>query len=266
MAILQKSDFAARILLILLFGACAWAMTSRVSVVSSDEEGIVMTLPDQVGEWVGESILFCPSRDCGRRYLLSELPPDNQTLCPVCGLELGPMNHAEIALLPHDTKMVRKIYHHSQDITPISTSIVLSGNDRASIHRPEVCQTAAGHEIIRREIIRIPLADRPGQPLEVMVLDMLHAGDPLAGYPPFYTFYAYWFVGKDRETASHWARYWWMAADRVFRGVSHRWAYIASYGVRNPNNDDHLKLIANYASRLHPQLLKSSAVEAVLPE
>jgi hypothetical protein len=42
----------------------------------------------------------------------------------------------------------------------------------------------------------------------------------------------------------------------AFRGVSHRWAYIAMSGVRTPGSDDHLQTIADFASQLHPALLK----------
>ena len=39
-------------------------------------------------------------------------------------------------------------------------------------------------------------------------------------------------MGKDRETASHLWRMYWMGYDRVVHGVSHRWAYIAMSGDR----------------------------------
>ena len=63
-------------------------------------------------------------------------------------------------------------------------------------------------------------------------------------------------MGKDRETASHLARMAWMGYDRVFRGVSHRWAYIALAGQRQPGSEAHLQTVADFASQLHPALLK----------
>jgi hypothetical protein len=38
--------------------------------------------------------------------------------------------------------------------------------------------------------------------------------------------------------------------------VSHRWAYIAMAGARDPRTHDHWQTIANFASELHPALLK----------
>jgi hypothetical protein len=37
---------------------------------------------------------------------------------------------------------------------------------------------------------------------------------------------AYWFVGRDRVVASHWARMWWSAVDRLEHWQSSRWAYV----------------------------------------
>ena len=48
----------------------------------------------------------------------------------------------------------------------------------------------------------------------------------------------------------------WMAYDRVVHGVSHRWAYIALSGARDPASNAHFQTIADFASRLHPALLK----------
>ena len=116
--------------------------------------------------------------------------------------------------------------------------------------------TAAGHEIVGERVIRIPLAGR-AEPLEVMVLDMAKPYPGADGAPATYSsYYAYWFVGKDRETASHLARMAWMGYDRVFRGVSHRWAYIALAGQRQPGSEAHLQTVADFASQLHPALLK----------
>lgn len=256
MEIPEKTSLPPRIALILLLGLCAWAVTSHVGVATSDQAGIRMALPQQLGAWTGKSLLYCSNRDCGR---LCD-PIDHATNCPACGAPLSQMTWAEKSMLPDDTGLVRKLYTSpNRQITPILATIVLSGNDRSSIHRPEVCQTANGYSIEKREIIRIPLDPSGRHTFDVMVMDMVMPPDPKTDRPPIYTFYAYWFVGKDRETASHWKRMWWMTADRIFRGVSHRWAYISLYGDRRPHNEKHLQTIANFASLLYPQLLPPDA-------
>jgi len=159
-------------------------------------------------------------------------------------------------MLPDDTGLVRKYYSLPGNRDGIYTTIVLSGDDRSSIHRPQVCLTAAGNEITDERTIRIPLAGREDL-LEVRVMDMSRSFTRADGTPSTSSsYYAYWFVGKGRETASHLERMGWMAYDRIFHGVSHRWAYIAMSGVRVPGSDAHLQTIANFASQLHPALLK----------
>ena len=250
----QKSVFGSRLFLIAAFAVAAWALIYKTGVATSDEAGIVLHLPEQVGEWQGLDILFCPDRACGGQYFSSQL--EDPTTCPQCGAKLGNMNWAERAMLPADTGLVRKYYSIPGNRSGIHATIVLSGDDRSSIHRPQVCMTAAGHEIAHERVIRIPLEGR-AEPLEVTVLDMVKPFTREDGARGAYaSYYAYWFVGKDRETASHLARMAWMGYDRVFRGVSHRWAYIALSGARDPASEAHLQTIANFASQLHPALLK----------
>ena len=250
----QTSFLGVRLFVIAALAAAAWALVCKTGVVASDEAGIVLHLPGQVGDWRGEGLLFCPNRECGGQYLESQL--EDSSTCPRCGAPLGSMNWAERAMLPADTGLVRKYYARAGNREGVHATIVLSGDDRSSIHRPQVCLTAAGHEITDERVIRIPLAGR-AEPLDVMVMDMARSYPADDGSPATsYSYYAYWFVGKGRETPSHLVRMAWMGYDRVFRGVSHRWAYIAMSGARVPGSDAHLQTIADFASQLHPALLK----------
>ena len=250
----QKQILGPRLFVIAALAVAAWALVYKTGVANTDEAGIVLHLPEQVAGWRGVDLLFCPDRACGGQYISSQLA--DPATCPACGAPLGNMNWAERAMLPADTGLVRKYYARSGHQDGVHATIVLSGDDRSSIHRPQVCMTAAGNEIDRERVIRIPLPGRAA-PLEVMVLDMSRTGVRADGTPAASTsYYAYWFVGKNRETASHIQRMVWMGYDRVFHGVSHRWAYIALAGVRAPGSDAHLQTIADFASQLHPALLK----------
>jgi hypothetical protein len=250
----RASYFGPRLFVVAALAVAAWANVFTTGVANTDEAGIVLHLPAQVGDWSGIGLLFCPSRECGGQFTEAQLA--GATACPNCGATLGTMNWAERSLLPADTGMARKYYLRPGGRDPLHATIVLSGDDRSSIHRPQVCMTAAGHEIADERIIRIPLAGRAA-PLEVMVLDMAKTVAGADGAPAQYlSYYAYWFVGKGRETASHVERMAWMGYDRVFHGVSHRWAYIALSGQRAARGDAHLQTIADFASQLHPALLK----------
>ena len=132
------------------------------------------------------------------------------------------------------------------------SSIVLSGKERSSIHRPQVCLVGQGNEIVKSTVIQVPLEGR--EPLDVMVLDMIRrvrVGDQTVEHPQYY---AYWFVGKGRETASHIQRMIWMASDRIFRNVAHRWAYISVSGVREESGESHHQEVKGFLEDLYPQI------------
>ena len=249
-----KSFLLPRLFVAAALAAAAWAMVFKTGVAASDEAGIVMRLPSLVGDWNGIDLLFCSDRNCGAQYSSADLA--DASACPRCAAPLDHMTWGERSMLPADTGLVRKFYRRPGGLDGIHATIVLSGDDRSSIHRPQVCMTAAGHEIERERLVRIPIAGRP-EPLEIMVLEMVKTFPREDGSPAaYYSFYAYWFVGKNRETASHLARMFFMAYDRVVHGVSHRWAYVAMAGSRTPSGDAHLQTIADFASLLHPSLLK----------
>ena len=250
----RKQVFLARLFVIAALAAAVWAVRFHSGVVNSDEAGVVLALPANAGGWVGDELFYCSSRTCRTPWLASTLPP-GASACPKCGAPLDTMNPAERSMLPADTGLVRKQYvRPSPPHLPLTASIVLSGDDRTSIHRPQVCMVAAGYDIENEQVVAIDMG--PGvPPLEVTVLDMVHPADE-ANPVPVHIFYAYWFVGKGRVTPSHVQRMIWMAYDRIVHGVSHRWAYVAVSGVRDPSSTYHFQEIANFASALHPQILR----------
>lgn len=253
----RKQVLLARSFLIAALAAAVWMVRCHSGVVNSDEAGVVLALPERAGNWIGDEMFHCSSLSCGRVFLASTLPSDASagSPCPVCGAPLDTMNTAERAMLPRDTGLVRKQYVRPlPPHLPVTASIVLSGNDRTSIHRPQVCMVAAGYDIENEQVVAIDMG--PGKPpLEVTVLDMVHPASEDTP-APVHIFYAYWFVGKGRVTPSHVQRMVWMATDRILHGVSHRWAYVAVSGLRDPSTNFHLQEIADFASALHPQILR----------
>lgn len=242
----QKSILGARVFVIAALLLAAWAMVSAVGVSNTDEAGVRMFMPEHVGPWTGTPIRFCPDQLCGDCYP-GTLDGD---ICPKCGKPLSNMNYAEKRLLPADTGVVRSSYTAPSRPYVIATT-VLSGDDRSSIHRPQVCMTAAGYEIQNEYTISVPLPP-PAKPLDVRVMELSR---PVKGSDNVETVaYAYWFVGKGRRTASHVQRMLWMASDRVLHGVSHRWAYVSLSLPWIPGSELHLQTIADFASILHPAI------------
>ena len=228
------------------------ALAFTVDVNVTDQAGIRMFLPDQVGAWVGDEMRFCHNDLCQKEFLKGQLKDPN--VCPACGGILSSMALGEKTLLPADTEILKKLYKNSSGKS-VFVSIVLSGKERASIHRPQVCLVGQGNEIVNTIVLPVPMENR--RPLGITVLEMLRHGrsqDGEAKTAP--TYYAYWFVGKGRETPSHIQRMVWMATDRVFHNVSHRWAYIAIGGVRASADDpSYQEEIRSFLKDLYPEML-----------
>lgn len=243
------------LILVGLLIATSIALAVTVDTTASDESGIHAYLPDQAGEWSGDDILFCWNPKHQKVFTASQV--EDREVCPECEGRLGPMTLIEKSMLPADTIIVKKRYTHT-DGRQIIATVVMSGRERASIHRPERCLVGQGSEIVGTKVIDVPLANRG--PLDVRILDMLRhvrvSGQPRA----FGSYYAYWFVGKDRETASHHSRLFWMAADRILHNKSHRWAYIALSGNRSLDDEknQYLDEVREFVSVAYPQMWKSA--------
>jgi hypothetical protein len=234
-----------------LMALASLALAFTVDVRLTDEAGVAMSLPDRVGGWSGEELRFCQNKGCERAFGVLSLA-DHDT-CPSCGGRLAGMARIEGQLLPPDTAVLKKRYTDGRG-GAIVVSVVLSGKERASIHRPEVCLVGQGTEITRHDVLEVPVAGRPA--LDVMVLDISQRGRGADGRPfEAASFYAYWFVGKGRETPYHWQRMVWMATDRIFRSVAHRWAYIAVSGSRDRDAEACRREIQDFVGGLYPSIL-----------
>jgi hypothetical protein len=227
------------------------ALGFSVDVHIEDVAGVKVELPDVVGDWTGEEIRFCQNGSCQATWTLHELGADRDH-CPKCGGQLDSMASVEKALLPPDTILLKKQYAN-RDGRRIYASIVLSGKERASIHRPEVCLVGQGSEITRRKVTPVDIAGRG--PLRVMMMDLLYRRHESGGrLTESASYYAYWFVGNGRETPHHWQRMLWMATDRILYSRAHRWAYIAVTGTRKIGSEDYRKEAAGFIHDLYPEM------------
>jgi hypothetical protein len=226
---METRAFKPHLIVIGLMALTSLALAFTVDVALTDQAGVKVYLPDRVGEWAGDELRFCQAPACQSTVFASQVGEDG--LCPKCGGKLATMTKVELDLLPSDTEVLKKQYTSPKgDI--IFASIVMSGRERSSIHRPQVCLVGQGNEIVKSAVIDIPMADR--DPLGVMVLDMLRRWrSPDGRQGESESYYAYWFVGKNRETPSHVMRMIWMATDRVLFNRAHRWAYISVSGSRD---------------------------------
>lgn len=133
----------------------------------------------------------------------------------------------EREILPPDTGFSRKTYvalggDRTRDVF---LSVVLSGRDRTSIHRPELCLVGQGWTIAGTNRHGFRRAGERGN-FEATVLRVRREIATPQGKVVVPQLVAYWFVGGDRVVASHWGRFLLDAWNRLARGRVDRWAYV----------------------------------------
>ncbi len=239
-------------LVLILLAATALALAFTVDVSLVDQPGVRMMLPAQLGEWRGRELRYCHGEHEKREFFLDELPGDF-TRCPTCGAPLHHMSKEEYDALPKDTEFIKSQYRHqADDQRPTFVTIVLTGRDRESIHRPERCLSGQGFSIASTQVLDVPIEGR--KPLRVMVFNTIRPIMTPQGPGRIDGYYAYWFVGQHRETPYHLERMFWLAWDRVINSVAHRWAYISVAGQRDPEGK-YLEEIREIVSRLHSEIV-----------
>lgn len=241
------------IVVIALLSLTSLALAYTVDVSIIDKTGITKTMPDVVGEWRGKDLRFCQERRCEKSWTLDELDPKaEEKVCPSCGGKLAMGALDEMNLLPADTEIKKRRYYR-EDGSVLHAAYVLSGKERASIHRPEQCLNGQGSKITKQFFYEIPIEGRSA-PLQVKILELdQEQVAPNGAVQKYTSFYAYWFVGYKTQTASHYERMYYMAVDRIFRSEASRWAYLSVSGLRNEENDDYLEMLTAFVQKFYPE-------------
>lgn len=132
----------------------------------------------------------------------------------------------EREVLPADTGFSRRTYvdlrHPGHGVF---FSVVLSGRDRTSIHRPELCLVGQGWTIASTtaQAFRRPGAGPESSlPATLLRTTRLLPG----GNAPLPALVAYWFVDGDTIVGTHAERLWRDAWNRLRHGRADRWAYV----------------------------------------
>jgi len=250
---MENRAFTPYLVLIGLMILAGLALAFTVDVTLSDQAGISMDLPASMEEgWVGNELRYSHDPENPKQYRMSELELPN--IDPVTGEKLFTMSFAEYEALPHDTLFIKSIY--TNDVADqVFVSIVLSGRERNSIHRPQRCLVGQGSTITDTKYLKVPLEGR--DPLKLCILETIkNYQDQEGKQQSYHGYYAYWFVGQGRETPSHYERMFWLAWDRVVHSVAHKWAYIAVSGTRDGDESEAYKQeITDFVQKLYPHLL-----------
>jgi EpsI family protein len=129
----------------------------------------------------------------------------------------------EREILPPDTGYSRKLYVAVADPRrQVFLSVVLSGRDRTSIHRPELCLVGQGWTMVEQARHRFVA----GGGVAATLLRVRREVRTPRGGAVVPQLVAYWFVNGDGVVATHAERLWRDACNRVLRGRADRWAYV----------------------------------------
>ncbi len=141
------------------------------------------------------------------------------------GAEVTPI---EREILPPDTGYSRKLYVSLLDRRQqVFLSIVLSGRDRTSIHRPEICLVGQGWSITGQLAHAFSRPDTKAVLVPATVLRIEREfTTPQGKKVKVPGLFAYWFVGADKIVPTNTARVFYSSVDRLWHLEAHRWAYV----------------------------------------
>ena len=220
--------------LLALGGATAALCLFTPSPNTAPLAGVIMDLPEKIGAFTGKIVAATPG---------------------------------ELAILPTDTQIVRREY---TDLTGdrIMASIVLSGGEKRSIHRPEVCLPAQGWSMRGGKVERVALAD--GSDLDVMNLSLVRQVEVGPGdRRNLYAHYFYWFVGKNVTTPNHWQRVFLTSYDRITKNLNHRWAYVIVMSIvtegflpGGKNEPETVRMLKEFAAEIAPTFMRKETVSS----
>lgn len=244
-----KTKHLAVITLLLAITLATTLLTGKPSPM--EESPVNDRLPDTIGNWTGFDLLYCQNIPCLKVYRSDELKITDVCSNTNCGGRLDYVSPGEKALLPSDTKIFKKLYENPAKQTVLVT-VVITGTQRSSIHRPEWCLTGQGFRIDSTETFAVS-AENKDLKVALMNLSRQAGNIPSAR---IHSAFAYWFIGKDFETPDHTRRLMMMAWDNIARGVQQRWAYVSLLTSRADQSDQHLARLRELITLLHPHLLR----------
>ncbi len=216
---------------------------SRPRVITGNPTGeIPLEMPAELGGYQAERMMFCSSDQCSRAFRESSLTSETNgvaqvsTTCLTCGSELSPISIGEKKLLPDNTPIFRREYTREGSL-PIQATVVFSGIERRSIHRPQVCLVSQGNRITNEYSYDVTTG--PDSTLQIKILELQQFyGEEDGTKTAVYSIYAYWLFNPERETDSHLKRFLHMAIDNSLRNYRPRWGYVSISLLRDPRKPD----------------------------
>ena len=248
-----------------LVAATVAALSGERTLYGDPTGDVPLEMPAELGPWTGEAVWFCQNDQCARSFPESELaaraagengggeaapaggeaaPDAAARTCPACGGALSSVSLGENTLLPAETPIFRRVYHRAGHPDVLAT-VVFSGMERRSIHRPQVCLVSQGNRILDEftDSFASGPSDEAGRvpkmPLRVLQITF-PVKDPATGKTVSQapSVYAYWLFNPEYETVQHLARFARMLFDNCFRSYRPRWGYASLSIAVDPGDPD----------------------------
>jgi len=129
--------------------------------------------------------------------------------------------------LPEDTEYITRKFVSRESLL-VDLTIVTSGKDKRSIHRPERCIPAQGYSIRDRQAITIKLPEGKRKRINVMMLRLVNTviepETKKRSYNKMIVFY--WYASVEHITESNLRRLLYTAWDRMILGKNYHWSYV----------------------------------------
>ncbi len=179
---------------------------------------------------------------------------------------------AEREILPPDTGFSHKLYAStSAPREEVLLSLILSGRDRSSIHRPELCLLGQGWTTLatRTHTFQLPTGaltatlltlEQKLPPNSAPSAPITHNPSPITA-PAKRALLAYWFINSTTQTPSHRAMLLRDALDRL-RLRSDRWAYLVALTPLAPDEPASLERLQQILSLAWPQICTTPATNS----
>jgi len=149
-----------------------------------------------------------------------------------------PESEVELGYFPKDTSYVRRLYQ-APDGFGVSTTIVLMGADRTSIHRPDYCLPGQGWTIDSKTAVNIPIGGEHPYTLPVLKWVIHNSFQTPDGRKQEASgVYVFWFVADNEQTANYIQFQYYLLRDLLFTGRLQRWAYISYFAICAPGQEE----------------------------
>lgn len=152
--------------------------------------------------------------------------------------EVIPQSEIVTNVLPKDTCYGQRRYTRT-DKTSVQANVVLMGEDRASLHKPQFCLTGAGWTINSTEVESIRVEKPSPYDLKVIKLNVSGQFTQDAQKINAGGVYVYWYVADGLLSADPTGsdRMWSMARGLLTSGVLQRWAYVTYFEICEPGRE-----------------------------